>query len=63
MINGPWPAYKSIYPIGYLVGYFGDGGNVAMLNLIYNLADFVNKIAFGVVIWAAATKDADNARA
>jgi len=25
------------------------------LNLIYNLADFVNKIAFGVVIWAAAT--------
>ncbi|KJG02117.1 biphenyl 2,3-dioxygenase [Photobacterium angustum] len=53
----------SIYPIGYLVGYFGDGGNVAMLNLIYNLADFVNKIAFGVVIWAAATRDADNARA
>ena len=27
------------------------------LNLIYNLADFVNKIAFGVVIWAAATSD------
>lgn len=53
----------SIYPIGYLVGYFGDGGNVAMLNLIYNLADFVNKIAFGVVIWAAATRDADNTRA
>ncbi|MGZ0247908.1 MAG: biphenyl 2,3-dioxygenase, partial [Alphaproteobacteria bacterium] len=24
---------------------------------IYNLADFVNKIAFGVVIWAAATSD------
>ena len=25
------------------------------LNLVYNLADFVNKIAFGVVIWVAAT--------
>ena len=25
------------------------------LNIVYNLADFVNKIAFGLVIWAAAT--------
>jgi len=31
------------------------------LNLIYNLADFVNKIAFGVVIWAAATSDESRA--
>jgi hypothetical protein len=31
------------------------------LNIIYNLADFVNKIAFGVVIWAAATKDFETA--
>jgi len=28
------------------------------LNIVYNLADFVNKIAFGVVIWAAATSGA-----
>ena len=34
----------------------GEGGE-GMLNLIYNLADLVNKIAFGVVIWAAATSD------
>ena len=45
----------AIYPIGYVVGA-GEGGD-AMLNLIYNIADLVNKIAFGVVIWAAAVSD------
>lgn len=44
----------SIYPLGFIYGYAG-GGNADALNLIYNLADFVNKIAFGVIIWAAAT--------
>ena len=43
----------AIYPIGYVLGAGGDGAE--NLNLVYNLADFVNKIAFGVVIWAAAT--------
>lgn len=48
----------AIYPIGYIVGYMGEpGANDAILNLVYNLADFVNKIAFGVVIWAAATSE------
>ena len=46
----------AIYPLGYLYGYAG-GGDVQALNIIYNLADFVNKIAFGVVIWAAATSE------
>ncbi|MBF96215.1 MAG: Green-light absorbing proteorhodopsin [Alphaproteobacteria bacterium MarineAlpha9_Bin4] len=46
----------AIYPIGYVVGYTG-GGSAEGLNIIYNLADFINKIAFGVVIWAAATAD------
>ena len=27
------------------------------LNLIYNLADFINKILFGLVIWKAAVDD------
>ena len=44
----------AIYPIGYILGYTG-GASPDMLNIVYNLADFVNKIAFGVVIWAAAT--------
>ena len=46
----------AIYPLGYIWGYAG-GGDAAALNIIYNLADFINKIAFGVVIWAAATSD------
>ena len=46
----------AIYPLGYLYGYMGSG-DVQALNIIYNLADFVNKIAFGVVIWVAATSD------
>ncbi len=44
----------AIYPIGYILGYAG-GTSPELLNIVYNLADFVNKIAFGVVIWAAAT--------
>ena len=49
----------AIYPIGYILGA-GEGG-AAGLNLIYNLADFVNKIAFGVVIWVAATSSSESA--
>ena len=41
----------AIYPIGYLMG------SSEALNIIYNLADLVNKTAFGVVIWAAAVSD------
>ena len=47
----------AIYPLGYVLGYAGAGSADA-LNIIYNLADFVNKIAFGVVICVAATSDA-----
>ena len=46
----------AIYPLGYLYGYVGTG-NVNLLNIIYNLADFINKIAFGLVIWSAATSE------
>lgn len=52
----------AIYPLGYIYGYMGDG-SIEALNIIYNLADFVNKIAFGVVIWAAATASNANDRA
>ena len=47
----------AIYPIGYVLGAGGDGA--ANLNLVYNLADFVNKIGFGVIIWAAAVADSE----
>ena len=44
----------AIYPLGYVFGYLTGGVDPNTLNVIYNLADFVNKIAFGLIIWAAA---------
>jgi len=44
----------SIYPLGYLFGYLLGSVNDSILNLIYNLADFVNKIAFVLAIWVSA---------
>ena len=45
----------AIYPLGYVFGYLTGGVDANSLNVVYNLADFINKIAFGLVIWAAAT--------
>ena len=40
----------SIYPIGYWL-------EQDSLNVVYNLADLINKTAFGLMIWVAAKKD------
>ena len=45
------------YPVGYALGYFAGGVNNEALNIIYNLADLINKTAFGLAIWAAAKSD------
>jgi len=51
----------AIYPVGYVFGYMtgsADGAaNQEVLNIVYNLADLVNKIAFGLLIWYAATSE------
>ena len=47
----------AIYPIGYFLGYLGGGVDANALNIIYNLADLVNKFLFGLVIWYAAMRD------
>ena len=47
----------AIYPIGYFLGYMAGGVDNDALNLIYNVADLVNKTAFGLAIWAAAKQD------
>ena len=47
----------AIYPLGYVFGYLTGGVDADSLNVIYNLADFINKIAFGLVIWAAAMQN------
>jgi len=44
----------SIYPIGYFFGYLMGSVQDSTLNLVYNLADFVNKIAFCLAIWNSA---------
>lgn len=44
----------SIYPLGYLFGYLLGSVQPGALNLVYNLADFVNKIAFCLAIWQSA---------
>ena len=51
----------SIYPIGYFLGYLAGGTDENALNAIYNLADIINKIAFGLVIWAAAKSESAKA--
>ena len=55
----------AIYPIGYFFGYL-TGANPAdsanALNIIYNAADVLNKIAFGLIIWSVAVSESDKAK-
>jgi bacteriorhodopsin len=47
----------AIYPLGYFFGYLTGSADAESLNVIYNLADVLNKIAFGVIIWNVATTE------
>jgi bacteriorhodopsin len=52
----------AVYPIGYFVGYLTGGDpadSMGMLNIVYNFADVVNKIAFGVIIWSVAVTETE----
>ena len=49
----------AIYPIGYFLGYLGGGTDANTVNIIYNVADLVNKTAFGLAIWAGAKMDSE----
>lgn len=58
-----------IYPLGFAIAYlcFFDqpagvlsGTAMAALNVTYNLADFVNKGAFGLCVWSAAIADKES---
>jgi len=56
----------AIYPVGYFFGYLTSSDpheSMKNLNIAYNLADVLNKIAFGVIIWTAAVKDSDGQQA
>jgi bacteriorhodopsin len=51
----------AIYPIGYVMGYMLGAASPEALNIVYNLADLVNKVAFGLLIWYAATNESQKA--
>jgi bacteriorhodopsin len=50
----------AIYPIGYVLGYMTGTADQETLNIVYNFADLVNKIAFGLLIWYAATSESQS---
>jgi bacteriorhodopsin len=52
----------ALYPLCYLVVRLGSGADVAKLMVIYNLADFVNQIAFVLAIFATAINDSAHSR-
>ena len=47
----------AIYPLGYIFGYMMGSVDAGSLNILYNLADFVNKILLGLIIWNVAVKE------
>lgn len=54
----------AIYPLGYFFGYLtgaSPANSMNALNIIYNLADVLNKIAFGLIIWKVAVGESENA--
>ncbi|WP_344765631.1 bacteriorhodopsin-like [Actimicrobium antarcticum] len=55
----------AIYPVGYFFGYLtgsSPASSANALNIIYNLADVLNKIAFGLIIWQVAVSETENAK-
>ena len=53
----------AIYPLGYMAGTTGWYGNegqlfgmTADMNVLYNIADAINKIGFGLVVYSLAVK-------
>ena len=52
----------AVYPLGYVFGYLTGGVDSNTLNVVYNFADFINKIVFGLVIWVAATSNTSGSR-
>merc|ERR1712032_488670 len=52
----------AIYPLGYLFGYLLGAVDDTVLNVVYNIADVVNKIAFVCACWSCAKADSEEKR-
>ena len=53
----------AIYPLGYFFGYLTGSSpesSANALNIIYNAADVLNKIAFGLIIWTVAVSESES---
>ena len=53
----------AIYPLGYFFGYLTGSSpesSANALNIIYNAADVLNKIAFGLIIWTVVVSESEN---
>ena len=55
IVNAGW----SIYPRGYFYGYLLGAVDETLLVVVYNVDDFVNKIAFVLACWSAATAESE----
>jgi bacteriorhodopsin len=54
----------AIYPIGYMAmpgGWLSNVFQPESVNLFYNLADAINKIGFGLVVYGIATSESPKA--
>merc|ERR1712146_322281 len=49
----------AIYPAGYYLGTLTAAASSEALNVTYNIADFVNKIAFVLACWSCAKTDSE----
>jgi len=52
----------AIYPAGYFLGTLTPVASSQALNVTYNIADFINKIAFVLACWSCAKTDTEAAR-
>jgi len=50
-----------IYPLGYFFGVLTSQASDTVLNVVYNIADFVNKIGFVLSCWSCAKSDSEKA--
>jgi bacteriorhodopsin len=49
----------SIYPLGYFLGFLTGIADQTTLNVVYNIADLVNKICFVLACWSCAKEDTE----
>merc|ERR1712078_99824 len=52
----------SIYPLGYFLGFSTGVADQTTLNVVYNIADLVNKICFVLACWSCAKEDSEGKR-